>query len=338
MTANRTHEDQPASGEDEGLEIDPIDFLTVGSPSSERVRIVNLTRKFAEALVKVIPDHQRGRSNARMIAWAKDMTEGRWQLNNDAFVVVRHPVTGVIESLENGQHRVLARLRVPEEMDVDLQVPVMVMEVPKENIDRYLAMDTGRSRSFGDFLKAKGYKDYYHLAATTRACLMADSNKGVYPVGKDDPRTHPQLWEYLQSCDADLMDIAIKTGSRVKGRTGASPRNTSAIVYLAGRDWDLDAVVRFYELARLGKDPDPDMGGEHPSVLLYRRMMEWKIAKTKQVPVVAQWMTQVKALHFYASGQRPQRLSWQPTRERPIPVCTDWMLQQGRELRAEQES
>lgn len=126
----------------------------------------------------------------RVERYARDMAEGRWQLNGETVIVSDQ------DNLMNGQHRL--------EAVVKAAVPVWMMLTTGVPEAAFSTMDAGLTRTAGDVLGMRGVLNFNQVAAVARICLNYRDG-----VGLSTPRTnleieeavdaHPEIETYVSS-------------------------------------------------------------------------------------------------------------------------------------------
>lgn len=278
------------------------------------VRIVDLTRELATELARHIPDYQRKIRPEHVDRLARDMTNGNWYLSPDAVSVVANGAGP--EALENGQHRVLARMKA----DPAGPVPVIMLSRTDQDIDRYLATDTGMRRSFADYLKAIGEPDYFVTAAMASRCAQVDLNNGIYTNNKTP--TQSEIAQWFEGNNGELFHDMRKIAHRVYSAVGGNMTTLGGVFFIAARDFDREMVEAFAHDLQHGYGTS-DKSGKDPAVLLRDQYQSWKAAPTNP-PGTLMWNVTVKAWHLYVAGERRKILRW-TSRSIAEPVVTDWM-------------
>ena len=116
---------------------------------------------------------------ARVERYARDMTEGRWQMNGETIIISDE------DNLLNGQHRL--------EAVVKAGVPVWMMVTTGVPESAFSTMDAGLTRTAGDVLGMKGVLNFNQVAAVARICLNYKDG-----VGLSTPRTNLEIEEALE--------------------------------------------------------------------------------------------------------------------------------------------
>ena len=127
---------------------------------------------------------------ARVERYARDMSEGRWQMNGETIIISDEG------NLLNGQHRL--------EAVVKAAVPVWMMVTSGVPESAFSTMDAGLTRTAGDVLGMKGILNFNQVAAVARICLNYKDG-----VSLSTPRTnleieeaielHPEIESYVSS-------------------------------------------------------------------------------------------------------------------------------------------
>ena len=140
-------------------------------------------------------------SQARIVAIAADITNGAWQADGSPIRVAKSG------KLLDGQHRLSAIVRAKQ------QVPVILIEDLDE--ETQLTIDSGKARSFNDYLIVRGYADHLTVATTTRL-LWRYLNGDITWEGNWNQRptsTLTGLWELFTEREQEIQ-AAVAVGRR----------------------------------------------------------------------------------------------------------------------------
>lgn len=129
----------------------------------------------------------RGLAPRRVQAIARDIEAGRWNVNESLTAPIIIGADGV---LANGQHRLNAIVKAGK--------PVTAFVV--HGMEPNTRMDNVRARSMGDNLRMAGVKNYNHVAAVARICVI---------YGASQANTVPTQEEMQMAIDGlGITDIA----------------------------------------------------------------------------------------------------------------------------------
>lgn len=90
--------------------------------TDDTVEIVNLSAQLAVRLARNLPDYQRKVSSSHVSQLREAMESGKWKLSPDALVISRR---SGYDEIENGQHRVLARVQAGSALKE--KIPVLLL-------------------------------------------------------------------------------------------------------------------------------------------------------------------------------------------------------------------
>lgn len=135
---------------------------------------------------------QRKRIRSRVANLASAIERGEWTPDGNP---IRVSADGV---LLDGQHRLAAIV------EAGIAVPVVILT--GLSAESQLVMDSGKARSFHDYLTIRGIGDAHQMAATTS--LLWNYEHGIFTwrgdwFGPPSP-THQQLWELFQKREEDI--------------------------------------------------------------------------------------------------------------------------------------
>ncbi len=131
-------------------------------------------------------------SPRRVNALAQSISHGEWQFDGNP---IRLTSDG---RLLDGQHRLAAIIQA------DQAVPVLLIRgMPAES---QLVIDTGRSRSFSDYLRMQGVANTLRVAASVR--LLANIDSGNYYTGswREFFLSNTALWSYYTEHREEIND------------------------------------------------------------------------------------------------------------------------------------
>ena len=170
---------------------------------SVSMAIEEITPEVAEKMLDVNV-HNR---NIKRLPYAKDMADGKWDLNGATIVFSDDGV------LLDGQHRLWACIASGEPF-----VTIVVRGIPSAKQE---SMDIGSSRTLADMLKLKGYPSAEKLAAVAKALAKADKCgiEGGFCKSTNDLFTRSQLIAYVED-NYESMDLAkiVRISARAVGK------------------------------------------------------------------------------------------------------------------------
>jgi len=131
-------------------------FSTPGLTATSQVELINPAK--AEELLKQNTSNRR-LNDAVVAHYANQMSNGTWPFTGHPIVI------GISGRLLDGQHRLKAIIKA------NVSMPMLVVRGIENEADAFDAIDTGKLRSSGDVLSAKGYKQSHALAAIARVII-----------------------------------------------------------------------------------------------------------------------------------------------------------------------
>lgn len=123
----------------------------------------------------------------RVLFYAKQMKEGKWQLNGETIIFSDHNV------LLNGYHRMNAVI------EAGLSVEFLVVRGISE--EAFRTIDTGKPRSTGDIYKMSDILNATSVAAIVRKYFMLSSGSSTATHDNNQPQ------DKMKVSNADLLDI-----------------------------------------------------------------------------------------------------------------------------------
>jgi hypothetical protein len=157
-------------------------------------------------------------SQARIGAIATDIANGAWQADGSPIRIAKSG------KLLDGQHRLSAIVRAKQE------VPVVLIEDLDE--ETQLTIDSGKARSFNDYLIVRGYSDHLTVATTTRL-LWRYQNGDIAWDGDWNARptaTLTVLWELFMERQQEIQ-AAVAVGRRA-GRYIRMSRSVLSVAWI----------------------------------------------------------------------------------------------------------
>lgn len=166
--------------------------------------------------------------DSKVIAYARDMTNGAWKINGDS---IRFAEDG---TLLDGQHRLAAIVRS------SVTIPfIVVWGLPREAQD---TMDIGAHRALRDQLHLKGIANSNEVSAIARRSYLAE----VGSVGGGGNQVGPTQAELLHYINANPEVVrAAEVALRSKGNLPCAPTAIGACYFMCAR-MDIDKAEYFW--------------------------------------------------------------------------------------------
>lgn len=206
----------------------------------------------------------------RVVALAAALSEGRFVPEASSPVVI-----GADHSVQNGQHRLAATV----ESGVSWQC-ILIEDAPEE---ARLFHDTGKPRSFADYLRQSGVRDPTNIAASTRLIWfyeegMLETRAAFIRARSTTPPDYARLWNFYQKRQ-DGIGAALQLARTIRGvgELSRSVAVASAYVLLDVNEEDCRA---FY--AHLALRGEESMPGQIKA--LRRSLENLPVAGTRGVP------------------------------------------------------
>jgi len=248
--------------------------------------IVTLTPAIAHHILENNPSN-RSIDQRIVDRMARDMRESRWQLNGETIVIAR---TG---ELNDGQHRLWAII----EADLPVQC-VMTFGVTRSS---RLTVDSGRVRSFANYVGMDGGKNSTHMARTVT--LWLTWSKGLTDkAAKVNAFSKAELMEVYQSRRVKF-DHALEVALVLRKIAQPSVFATAYAIL-----WEADSihVDGFFTMLNEGSNLDRDdpilvlrnrlttgapLTGLEKLELILRHWNAWKEGKrlSKAMPILGSW-------------------------------------------------
>lgn len=204
--------------------------VTVTSPavtSGPVSETIHVTPEQAQEWLAKNNISNRPMREARVAAYARDMTAGRWLFNGET---IKFDVGKV---LLDGQHRLAAVVRS------GVTVPfIVVWGLPAEAQD---TVDIGSTRTMSDALSLRDEPGARHLAAIARKVVMWE--RGYATQGGAGMATHQEMHAYIDA-HPELRE-AVRVAQAARGAVPAAPSVIGAAYHLCARINLVDAE-RFY--------------------------------------------------------------------------------------------
>lgn len=244
-----------------------------------KVEIVDLTRALATELSEHIPAYQRNLRPRWVKALASDIDAGRWRLADSAIVVATD--ADGRGQLQNGQHRVLARL----EAEKDPPCPVIMLTRTVDDLNDYLVTDAGKKRMFADYLRLKSETSVAVKAAIARGVLLSEIG-GVagYTTTQKFDVSHAEMAQLWDNRDEEAMEEAVGWYLRLARTIGGHGARFLSVLYYKNRTEapELD-IEGFLSVVDQGPSATELQDGNslNAGYLLHRRLVRWHFGDEK---------------------------------------------------------
>lgn len=258
--------------------------------------------------------HNRKLSEARVRVLARDITEGRWQLNGEAVKVAEDG------TLLDGQHRLAAV--------VHSGMAVSTLVVRGLPVEAQTTMDTGRARTVSDILRLQGIHNGHLMGAIAVGLIGYEAGKvHVWGGARASAPSKLEQVEYVQSHDLRDATVASMRATSVKAPLAGAIFGVAMEV--AGRVAPGEAEAFFIRglVEGIGLQPGD------PILALRRRLSGLPPASSSATRNDYLWLT-LRAFEAYRRGERLEKLQiprggWtaantcRPERFRSAPTATE---------------
>lgn len=270
-----------------------------------KIEQIKMTPALATKLLQ-LNTRNRNLSQRRVAAYAAEMTAGNWL---DDGAPIRIAVTG---QLLDGQHRLAAIARAGR------TIPLVVISDLDEGTQ--LVSDTGKPRSFADFLGIHGYPNNVALAAVTSMLWKWENGSLDYrgDWNKRPVANNHGLWELFQKRQTEI-EIALKMAKQADRYVRMS-RSVLAAGYVVFAGIEEEDADDFY--AQLAHQVMQDTA----AAVLERTMNNRSTAAQAKGLVDQSWQAVflIKAWNAYRNDQKISILRWtrggKNREEFPIPI------------------
>jgi hypothetical protein len=207
-----------------------------------RAQITVITPELAARWLANHPQVQRPRNPSLVAMIVRAIDENRWEFNGEPIIF------NDAGELADGQHRLAACIESGKPI-----VALVIYGMPKQ---AFWTIDTGKSRSGPDALKASGYN--YTTALASFALMAWKHERGMDPAAffpdkdtKIRPRLSPQEIRETLAKYPEVMDYlpAITEAARVIRATGLA-----LFCYHCMHKIDAEATAEFFEKLGSGED------------------------------------------------------------------------------------
>lgn len=266
-----------------------------------RSKTVELTPQLAEQLLDS-QNHNRNIKRDLVERLARDIREGRWQLNAQPVLIDAEGHLG------DGQHRCQAVLQA------QMTVPVVVTQGIAPTA--FATLDSGRSRTPADLLSLKGEKSTGNLTAALNLVSLEKrdamrrnkwSEAATNPEREQLLQQHPELRASLTRCEKakSVISVGILT-----------------YVHWRGRQASEQAADDFVEAITTGAN----LAEDNPAFVLRETLLRNKVNRNKKLqrPVVVAYT--IKAFNAFARREPMRKLSWGALEGFPEFVAAEQLL------------
>lgn len=254
------------------------------------IKVTTVTPELAEAWLGK-NTHNRNIRQRVVSDYARDMANGDWNWNGEA---IKFAADG---TLVDGQHRLHAIVKS--------EVPIKMLVVHGVSMESQHTMDTGAKRKVSDALKLRGEKNYTHLAAGIRGCILWDEGARSFGGGGGRGVTVSEAFRYLDD-HPELKEYAAMHAPINAGCKIPTAVSIPAMKVLYGIDYE-DAQHFF---SRLASD-EGHYKGEPIYALRKALMVENDKAKIGRT-TTWKFAVLIKAWNKYRMGDACHVLTYRP--------------------------
>lgn len=238
-------------------------------------------------------------SPRRVNALAQSITRGEWQFDGNP---IRLTSDG---RLIDGQHRLAAIMQAGE------SVPALILRGLEP--ESQLVIDSGRPRSFSDYLRMRGITQVHRVSAAVR--LLANIDSGNYRTGswREFFPSNSSLWSYYAEHKEEISD-GLALGETARGHIAMIPSVLSVLAVLLLRTDQEDAIEFFGQMSKKNALSQP--------VRVLHRTLENRERKedTGSREQRVQLALALKTwLRFRTADESAQLLAWRRTEKFPEP-------------------
>lgn len=282
-----------------------------------KVEIVDLTRELAEELAEHIPTYQRYARPKWITALAADIDEGRWRLGDSAIVVATDDKGR--QQLQNGQHRVLARL----DAETDPECPVILLTRPADDLDDYLVTDAGKKRAFADYLRMLHETNVNVKAAVVRTIAMTE-RQGIsaYTLITKPDTSNTDLANTYHQLNQDVFNEAIRlyVAGRHLGFPGTVCNHFAGLYYVVKVNAP-DLPIDEFADSLLNVEA-PAEGPFDAGILLRKRVLRWAV-QVHRVPRTVMARTILKCWGMWLAGEKATKIQL-PRSNEGLHIIPEW--------------
>lgn len=174
-------------------------------------------------------------SPRRVNALAQSITRGEWQFDGNP---IRLTSDG---RLIDGQHRLSAIIQAKQ------AVPVLILHGLSD--ESQLVIDSGRPRSFADYLRMRGVPSVHRTAAAVR--LLANIDSGNYKTGswREFFLSNSAMWTYYLDHREEIAD-GLSMGQAAREHVRMIPSVLTVLAVLLLRSDQEDAAEFFRQISK----------------------------------------------------------------------------------------
>ena len=214
------------------------------------IRQEHITPELAQEYLKYNTENYRSINKFRVMSYASDMRNGKWQLNGEA---IKFDVNG---KLIDGQHRLQAIVSAGEPVDM------LVIRGVEEGVNLY---DIGSNRSMGQIAQARGVVNGWYTQVIAVANWMVNNSNHHAGIGK------AVILQYAEE-HAAAIEKAVRYSSLGSQKPICKKSAVAAAIYCMIRDGMPESEIGdFFRIANSGipqghYDPSP--------ALIFRNMAQ----------------------------------------------------------------
>lgn len=198
-------------------------------------------------------------------------------------------------TLLDGQHRLAAIVQAKQAVTVALAA-----DLPRES---QVVMDSGRSRSFGDYLRIRGVGNISHVAAAIRLLWVYESGAFAMSTWRSLYPTNQQLWELYEHCGSEVQ--AAISVTRTVRRYVPVPASVLGVCWMIFNRIDADDCDDFF--AQLGMQKTVESS---PVLALSRLLSNRERTDTGSLNQQILMAFVIKAWNAYRAGDDVQLIKW----------------------------
>jgi len=241
-------------------------------------------------------------NQARLDQYRRAMENGDWQFEEGSPIKVSED-----GNLLDGQHRLLAVVETGIAQDFFLLtgVPETVMDV----------MDTGKQRSFADFLHMEGEINCGELAAAVSILLRYKTDGYIAKWGSSRNRpTIPELVRFF--ADHHGLRGSVVRGKQIRRKLKGGAGRWAGLHYIFTEVDPVD-TEDFFNKAELGED----LPAGDPILALRKRLLD-DINSPRRLAEIEYTALVLKSWNYYRRGQTIKHFQWRGGGANPEPYPT----------------
>lgn len=199
-------------------------------------QMLPLTPAVAQYLLDLNPDN-RTASKTRVDMYARDITEGRWQMNGESIIISRDGF------LNDGQHRCLAVCKAG--------TPIPAMFVFGVDRESRKTTDMGSAKNAGNFIAMDGVTNASTVSGIARLALAYEKSGSVDQAAR---LSNSAVLEYINANKDELVWIASKAqGAYKRGLTRMVGGSVWGFCYFACRRVSASLADEYYHALATGE-------------------------------------------------------------------------------------